>query len=37
MNAVLKAAAGAMHPDDWQARLQLAACYRIFDLLGWTR
>ena len=26
----------AMHPDEWQARLQLAACYRIFDLLGWT-
>lgn len=26
----------AMHPDEWQARVQLAACYRIFDLLGWT-
>lgn len=25
-----------MHPDEWQARLQLAACYRIFALLGWT-
>ncbi|HEX3381311.1 MAG TPA: class II aldolase/adducin family protein [Paraburkholderia sp.] len=25
-----------MHPDEWQARVQLAACYRIFDLLGWT-
>jgi ribulose-5-phosphate 4-epimerase/fuculose-1-phosphate aldolase len=37
MNAILKpAAAGAMHPDEWQARVQLAACYRIFDLLGWT-
>lgn len=23
-------------PDEWQLRLQLAACYRIFDLLGWT-
>ena len=21
-------------PDEWAARLQLAACYRIFDLLG---
>ncbi len=37
MNALLKpAAAGAMHPDEWQARVQLAACYRIFDALGWT-
>src|SRR5438552_680919 len=25
-----------MHPDEWQARVQLAACYRIFDMLGWT-
>ena len=23
-------------PDEWAARVQLAACYRIFDLLGWT-
>jgi len=22
----------AMHPDEWQARMQLAACYRIFDM-----
>ncbi|ROZ66688.1 class II aldolase/adducin family protein [Ramlibacter sp. WS9] len=36
MNAVLKPAAAGMHPDEWQARLQLAACYRIFDMLGWT-
>ena len=37
MNAVLKSAAPAqLHPDEWQARLQLAACYRIFALLGWT-
>jgi len=33
MNAVLKP---RMHPDEWAARVQLAACYRIFDLLGWT-
>ncbi len=33
MNAVLKP---QMHPDEWQARVQLAACYRIFDMLGWT-
>jgi ribulose-5-phosphate 4-epimerase/fuculose-1-phosphate aldolase len=25
-----------MHPDEWKARLELAACYRVFDLLGWT-
>ncbi|HVZ42722.1 MAG TPA: class II aldolase/adducin family protein [Ramlibacter sp.] len=24
------------HPDEWKARVQLAACYRAFDLLGWT-
>ena len=26
----------AMHPDERDARVQLAACYRIFALLGWT-
>ena len=36
MNAVLKPAAPGMHPDEWQVRVQLAACYRIFDMLGWT-
>ena len=36
MNALLKPASSAMHPDEWQARVQLAACYRVFDLLGWT-
>jgi ribulose-5-phosphate 4-epimerase/fuculose-1-phosphate aldolase len=25
-----------MHPDEWAARVQLAACYRIFAHLGWT-
>ncbi len=25
-----------MHADEWAARLQLAACYRIFAMLGWT-
>lgn len=24
------------HPDEWDARLQLAACYRIFAMLGWV-
>ena len=36
MNAILKPASAAMHPDEWQCRVQLAACYRVFDLLGWT-
>jgi len=35
MNAILKSATG-MHADEWQARLQLAACYRVFAMLGWT-
>ncbi len=26
----------SIHPDEWQARVQLAACYRIFDMLGWA-
>lgn len=25
-----------MHPDEWTARIELAACYRIFDMLGWV-
>ncbi|QEA13464.1 class II aldolase/adducin family protein [Comamonas flocculans] len=25
-----------VHPDEWAARVQLAACYRIFAMLGWT-
>ena len=24
------------HSDEWAARVQLAACYRIFAMLGWT-
>ena len=36
MNAVLKAPPAAMHPDEWRERLQLAACYRVFAMLGWT-
>jgi ribulose-5-phosphate 4-epimerase/fuculose-1-phosphate aldolase len=27
---------GSVHPDEWAARLQLAACYRVFAMLGWT-
>ena len=26
----------ALHPDEWAARLELAACYRVFAMLGWT-
>jgi ribulose-5-phosphate 4-epimerase/fuculose-1-phosphate aldolase len=25
-----------IHPDEWTARVQLAAAYRIFDRLGWS-
>jgi ribulose-5-phosphate 4-epimerase/fuculose-1-phosphate aldolase len=28
--------AGACSPDEWALRVELAACYRIFDHLGWT-
>jgi ribulose-5-phosphate 4-epimerase/fuculose-1-phosphate aldolase len=24
------------HPDEWQARVELAACYRIFAMMGWA-
>jgi ribulose-5-phosphate 4-epimerase/fuculose-1-phosphate aldolase len=36
VNAILKPPGASMHPDEWRQRLQLAACYRVFDLLGWT-
>jgi ribulose-5-phosphate 4-epimerase/fuculose-1-phosphate aldolase len=40
MNTALETVSGtaqtAVHPDEWSARVQLAACYRIFDRLGWT-
>ena len=29
-------APAGMHADEWQARRELAACYRIFAMLGWT-
>jgi ribulose-5-phosphate 4-epimerase/fuculose-1-phosphate aldolase len=25
-----------MHDDEWAARVELAACYRVFNLMGWT-
>jgi ribulose-5-phosphate 4-epimerase/fuculose-1-phosphate aldolase len=37
MNAILKPAPqSGMHPDEWAVRLELAACYRVFAMLGWT-
>jgi ribulose-5-phosphate 4-epimerase/fuculose-1-phosphate aldolase len=36
MNALLKPSAANVHLDEWQARVQLAACYRVFAMLGWT-
>jgi ribulose-5-phosphate 4-epimerase/fuculose-1-phosphate aldolase len=37
MNALQHPSAPAgMHRDEWAARQQLAACYRVFALLGWT-
>ena len=40
MNAPLAshplATASAFHPDEWAARQQLAACYRVFAMLGWA-
>jgi len=41
MNAVLTATNTSaippgMHPDEWAARVELAACYRVFAHLGWT-
>jgi ribulose-5-phosphate 4-epimerase/fuculose-1-phosphate aldolase len=41
MNAHLKpehlaSANPGFHPDEWAARLQLAACYRVFSMLGWV-
>ncbi|HEY1610713.1 MAG TPA: class II aldolase/adducin family protein [Paraburkholderia sp.] len=40
MNAITQPSsipeASSMHPDEWQARVQLAAAYRIFDMIGWA-
>ncbi|HQR99667.1 MULTISPECIES: class II aldolase/adducin family protein [unclassified Polaromonas] len=34
MNAVLQKP--GIHPDEWKTRVELAACYRVFAMLGWT-
>ena len=31
-----KSLEGECSKEEWQARLDLAACYRIFDHLGWS-
>jgi ribulose-5-phosphate 4-epimerase/fuculose-1-phosphate aldolase len=36
MNAVLQPRAPDMHPEEWKARVELAAAYRVFDMLGWA-
>jgi ribulose-5-phosphate 4-epimerase/fuculose-1-phosphate aldolase len=36
MNAVLQPRLPDTHPDEWKARVELAAAYRIFDMLGWA-
>lgn len=35
MNAIHKPS-NSIHPDEWKARVELAACYRVFAILGWT-
>ena len=32
----LKARPAGMSEGEWKARLELAACYRVFSFLGWT-
>ena len=36
LNAALAACPPHMAGPEWQARLELAACYRIFELWGWS-
>jgi len=37
MSALLERSLQAqVHPDEWALRLELAACYRVFAMLGWT-
>jgi ribulose-5-phosphate 4-epimerase/fuculose-1-phosphate aldolase len=34
--AIVASRQAEMSREEWDARVQLAACYRIFDMLGWT-
>ncbi len=37
MNALHQSEPSArVHPEEWKARVELAACYRVFAMLGWT-
>lgn len=36
MKENLPCAPAHIHADEWKARLELAACYRVFAMLGWT-
>ncbi len=36
LDAPSSLAGAQFHPDEWAARVQLAACYRIFAMLGWV-
>src|SRR5262249_5286743 len=35
-NALRQARPAAMSDDEWRLRLELAACYRLVDWVGWT-
>ena len=34
--STIKARPAGMSEDEWKARLELAACYRVFSFMGWT-
>jgi len=36
MHAVLQPVPAHMHPDEWPARLQLASCYPVLAMTGWS-
>ena len=36
MTAALRSTTHSRHPNERKARAELAACYRIFAMLGWT-
>ena len=36
LDALLSACPHGMDATEWRLRLELAACYRVFDALGWT-
>ena len=36
LHAIATPPPGHVSEDEWRLRVELAACYRVFDLLGWT-